>query len=268
MKTSTLSLLSTLWLAGILHAQEPVLDSDHDGLPDALELTLGTNPFDADSDHDGLSDGDEVNRYLTDPLNLDTDGDGLYDGEEIAAGTNPFDTDSDDDGLPDGLELSASTDPLDLDTDDDGAYDGEELTAETDPDRPDSDADGLKDGLELSAHTNPLSRDTDDDGLYDGTELALELDPTTNTLSDTGETDQQQLVHASHPEMVATTPVGQPHAVQFTALPYVSYDVLFSNDLQHWEILQQLSPSPTGTLQTVPEPIAGSTRGFFTLKPH
>ena len=35
-------------------------DSDNDGLSDALETQLGTNPNDADSDHDGHPDGQEV----------------------------------------------------------------------------------------------------------------------------------------------------------------------------------------------------------------
>ncbi|MDX9722878.1 MAG: heparinase II/III family protein [Myxococcota bacterium] len=35
-------------------------DSDHDGIPDALELELGTNPLDPDSDDDGFDDGTEL----------------------------------------------------------------------------------------------------------------------------------------------------------------------------------------------------------------
>ena len=33
------------------------VDSDSDGLPDAVELVYGTNPFNRDSDGDGVSDG-------------------------------------------------------------------------------------------------------------------------------------------------------------------------------------------------------------------
>lgn len=36
------------------------LDSDHDGLPNALEIALGTNPFKADSDNDHYSDYTEL----------------------------------------------------------------------------------------------------------------------------------------------------------------------------------------------------------------
>lgn len=68
------------------------LDSDGDGLSDALEAILGTGLGDPDSDDDGLGDFDEVNRdgdpgtyrpgVDTDPLNPDTDGDGLPDGRD------------------------------------------------------------------------------------------------------------------------------------------------------------------------------------------
>ena len=41
------------------HAAE-VLDSDHDGLSDALEISLGTNIAKIDSDGDGFTDDEEV----------------------------------------------------------------------------------------------------------------------------------------------------------------------------------------------------------------
>lgn len=67
-------------------------DTDSDGLSDAEEVDLGTDPAVYDTDQDGLSDGDEV--FIgTDPLNVDTDGDGFTDGDEIENGTNPFQVD-------------------------------------------------------------------------------------------------------------------------------------------------------------------------------
>jgi hypothetical protein len=68
--------------------QKPV-DSDGDGLSDAEEIALGTNPQSADTDSDGLTDFDEVKIYGTDPKNPDTDGDGFLDGAEVKAGFNP-----------------------------------------------------------------------------------------------------------------------------------------------------------------------------------
>lgn len=64
-------------------------DSDGDGLTNAQESALGTNPNNPDTDGDGLMDGAEVNTHGTNPLLADTDGDGLTDGQEISYGTNP-----------------------------------------------------------------------------------------------------------------------------------------------------------------------------------
>lgn len=68
-------------------------DSDDDGLSDAREAELGTDPQDADSDDDGISDGNEV-ALGTDPNNADTDGDGSSDGAEVAGGSDPNDASS------------------------------------------------------------------------------------------------------------------------------------------------------------------------------
>jgi hypothetical protein len=43
-------------------------DGDYDGLNDAEEAELGTDPVDADSDGDGSGDGEEVLTYGADPL--------------------------------------------------------------------------------------------------------------------------------------------------------------------------------------------------------
>lgn len=69
-------------------------DADGDGLGDALEATLGTDPAEPDTDGDGLSDGAEVNLHGTDPLGPDSDGDGIPDGVEVANGTDPLDPSS------------------------------------------------------------------------------------------------------------------------------------------------------------------------------
>lgn len=68
-------------------------DPDHDGLSNADEFALGTDPNNPDSDQDGLSDGDEVHVFNTNPLkthsNNDTkytDADYIRDGYDIQTG--------------------------------------------------------------------------------------------------------------------------------------------------------------------------------------
>ncbi len=91
------------------------LDTDGDGLTDAVEGGLGTNPNLADTDADGLSDGAEVNVHSTNPLAADSDGDGLADGVEIGAGLDPnradAGEDADGDGFTNAAEIAAGTDP-------------------------------------------------------------------------------------------------------------------------------------------------------------
>jgi len=66
-------------------------DADGDGLSDADEVRIGTDPRNPDTDGDGLADGFEVFVYGTDPTAIDTDGDGTYDGAEYALGSDPYD---------------------------------------------------------------------------------------------------------------------------------------------------------------------------------
>ncbi len=137
--------------------QQPV-DTDGDGLTDAQEADLGTDPNNPDTDGDGLTDGDEVNVYGTDPLNPDTDGDGLTDGDEVNVhGTDPLNPDTDGDGLTDGEEINEyRTNPLEADTDGDGLNDYDEVHVHnTDPNNPDTDGDGFTDGQEIEMGTDP-----------------------------------------------------------------------------------------------------------------
>jgi len=92
-------------------------DTDHDGLSDAEEALLGTNPGVPDSDFDGLDDWEEVNPgadgYVTNPLSDDSDGDGLTDDLEAVFGSNPNAKDSDSGGTSDFVEYhrNPQTDP-------------------------------------------------------------------------------------------------------------------------------------------------------------
>ncbi len=153
-----------------------VADSDGDGLLNAQELLIGTDPNNPDTDGDGLSDGDEVNIHGTDPLNPDTDGDGLSDSQEVQTTlTNPLNPDSDGDGLSDGAEVNThNSNPNDSDSDNDGLSDyAEVINFLTNPNDADSDNDGLDDFQEVITGTNPNDADTDNDGLSDGDEVLV-----------------------------------------------------------------------------------------------
>lgn len=198
-------------------------DSDGDGLSDAKEIEIGTDPFNPDTDADELLDGDEVLRG-TDPLNPDTDGDGLSDGEEVLRrATDPLNPDTDSDVLQDGDEVQRGTDPLNPDTDSDGLTDGDEVQRGTDPLNSDTDGDKLIDGDEVRIGTNPLNPDTDNDRLSDGDETPPCPDPLNPDSDGDGILDGIDLdpCDPNNPSMTATAVSGAPTATSIppTALP-------------------------------------------------
>lgn len=157
------------------------VDSDDDGLSNAEEATLGTDPFAPDTDGDQLMDGDELSWHGSDPLDPDTDGDGLTDGEEVLllgrSPTWPDPEDADNDALTDLEELGYGTDPFDPDTDGDILLDGDEISRGTSPIEVDTDGDELSDWADLFRGCDPLNPDTDGDELSDGLEISLGLNP-------------------------------------------------------------------------------------------
>uniref|UniRef100_UPI0035B067B0 gliding motility-associated C-terminal domain-containing protein n=1 Tax=Flavobacterium sp. TaxID=239 RepID=UPI0035B067B0 len=161
------------------------LDSDNDGIPDAVERgPNGATPVD--------TDGDGTPDYR----DLDSDGDGIPDAVEKGAnGATPVDTDndgtpdyrdldSDGDGIPDAVEKGANG-ATPVDTDNDGTPDYRDV---------DSDGDGVTDAQERIDGTSPtdpcssnpahitlplsagfLSGDCDGDGLTNQQEMGLNL---------------------------------------------------------------------------------------------
>ncbi|MDI6735563.1 MAG: FG-GAP-like repeat-containing protein [bacterium] len=166
-------------------------DSDNDGIPDYIEQTTGTDPYDDDTDDDGLTDGKEdmnVNGiwdfWETNPRQKDTDGDGILDGTEKGL-TAPEGNNTNMGVFVADADPTTTTDPLNPDTDGDGLMDGAEDvnkngkvdSMETDPNLPDTDNDDVLDGQEIIEGTNPIDSDSDNDGYNDGEEKDAGTDP-------------------------------------------------------------------------------------------
>jgi len=150
-------------------------DADADGITDAFEALLGTDPQRADTDDDGLSDARETALLHTDPLDADTDDDGRTDADEVAAGTDPGTV-----ALPEEA-VNAGGGLQTVDTDEDGLSDAFERLLGTRFDVADSDSDSVPDGVEKAMGSDPLSIDSDRDGITDDLEFqAGTLGPATS----------------------------------------------------------------------------------------
>jgi MYXO-CTERM domain-containing protein len=170
-----------------------LIDSDGDGLSDALEAFLGSNPKDRDSDDDGVLDGDEENPAddtdgdgLCNVLDVDSDNDALFDGTEVGNTCQDADTNENPGHCrADSNHGVTRTSAVKADTDGGGVIDGAEdfnlngvvEAGELDPNKEsddgavkDKDGDGLSDKLEAKLGSNPEDADSDDDGLLDGLE--------------------------------------------------------------------------------------------------
>ena len=110
-------------------------DSDHDGIPDSVEIALGLNPSNPSTYNDGILDG-----------NRDLNGDGLRVSWKIRYGYDPLKHDSFNDGILD----------KDRDPDADGLTNLQEQNYGTDPFKIDTDGDGWSDDAEITVGSNPL----------------------------------------------------------------------------------------------------------------
>ncbi|MCI0410484.1 MAG: thrombospondin type 3 repeat-containing protein, partial [Acidobacteria bacterium] len=78
-------------------------DPDGDGLTNAEERALGTDPYNKDTNGDGITDGAAVASGKS-PTNPDMDADGVINTVEIGNGTDPFNPDTDGDTYTDGVD--------------------------------------------------------------------------------------------------------------------------------------------------------------------
>lgn len=155
----TLSLSPWVSAADLPQVNLQQLDFDQDGLSDALEVQLKTDPALADTDGDGLTDGLELGSNPQQPR--DTDHNSIIDA---------LDWDDDGDQLPTVIESKQDTDQdglanyLDVDSDNDGQMDREEagLTGI------DSDQDGIDDAFDADSNH---SKDQNGDGVNDASVL-------------------------------------------------------------------------------------------------
>jgi hypothetical protein len=147
-------------------------DSDGDGLSDAYEMMIGTDPTNPDTDGDHLNDRLE---HLLRSTGLDPLVNNLPTSSTSTNGMNwPKECPLPGFGSPNAF-------PPDQDQDGDGLTDCEEILLRSDPTSYDTDADGIADPLEFRYGTNLLVNDADQDYDNDGfsniEEYKLHLDP-------------------------------------------------------------------------------------------
>lgn len=193
----------------VADANDDRRDFDGDGLPDRLEISIGSVPdaddsptLDGAGDDNGNGISNAVEAYLA-TLGIvavdavsDMDRDGYPDAAEVALGLNPLrasERDTDGDGVPDVVEVRAGID-IDgaTDSDGDGVPDACEIALSSDPldanlpvanGAMDDDGDGVSNAIEqvlqiLGASGDiDASGDGDADGISDADEIRFGTDP-------------------------------------------------------------------------------------------
>ena len=177
---------------------QPTDDTDGDGIPDAVEVSLGYDPTDPndptvnggdDDDNDGVTNAVETAICIAYPtmgsctgtapstgvgMTTDADGDGIPDVVEFANGSNPTDPndptvnggdDDDNDGLANGLETAICTTYPTLSTCTGVVPStGVDLTS-------DGDGDGVPDWIEFLAGTSPTDPNDPTNGATSTTDI-------------------------------------------------------------------------------------------------
>lgn len=181
------------------------LDDDDDGIDDAVELTIGTDPNNPDTDGDGLCDGvipvgnicvqgedglsglDDDSDGILNALEVDSDGDTILDPQDVCPGEDDL-LDSDGDTIVDCLDdcpldaandadgdgVCGDADPCPLDNPDDSDFDNVCDSADICPgfdDSIDTDGDGSPDLCDQCPTSNP--DDADADGVCDDVDICL-----------------------------------------------------------------------------------------------
>jgi PKD repeat protein/glycosidase len=201
---------SESWSNGEVHTHffsgrtDPLnVDSDNDGLPDALELGL-EGAIATNTNLSADTNGDGFKNFIADahpPRYNTTDNGGLQYFDlnkartDIIQGTvtDPNNPDTDGDGNPDGVEdvnrngrveitvngVTNANPPIVRATSriDRAALPGNAVYLETDPNNGDSDSDGASDGVEDADHNGKIAGDTNNNFIYDAGEAWSESDP-------------------------------------------------------------------------------------------
>ncbi|RMF18047.1 MAG: DUF11 domain-containing protein, partial [Candidatus Dadabacteria bacterium] len=180
-------------------------DCDGDGLLDALEVSIGSDPCNPDTDFDGVTDYTEYWTTINTGAPTDLDGDLLANWLDSDADGNGY-TDGVEDGLASSAGVTAGVDGdlfpawLDLDDDGDSLSDVTEITETVLASVPmDYDGDGLVNWMDPNADGDPLDDQTEglNDVDLDGRVDFLDFDGPTPLLTGTiTEDDIDNLVFA------------------------------------------------------------------------
>jgi hypothetical protein len=158
------------------------LDDDNDGLSDAEEQLLGTDPLNPDTDGDGV--GDASDAFPLDPSEtVDSDGDGVGDNAD-AFPNDPTETaDSDGDGVGNNADAFPNDPTETADTDGDGVGDNADAFPLDPSEWADSDGDGVGNNADAFPNDPTETTDTDGDGVGDNADV-FPNDPTETTDTD------------------------------------------------------------------------------------